>query len=301
MRISCFKSGFYCMFLFLALLFTEACKKKCYDKANPDCENYDPCYGKSETKADFIVEENLNPFGKVLDEDVWIQGDTVNGSSMSNVVRFTALYPADSFVWTIGSQKFYSKSVVQYGFPQGRTIPIQLVVINKNTNRRCFPADDGRDTMLRSIYIWPPVSNDSFGSPSLRMFNPYPVRGYFKGSYKSNPGKKVTIRMFDSVAYCLNSTDRWVKAFYVENITEGYNTGKKSWDCMRLSSSTAVPFGAWGQCDVFNYGLDDTLVRVTFIARLMADRKTIKIKTETNRLWTDKKIIMDEFTGIKVD
>lgn len=295
------KTGLFYILLLLLIFTTEACKKKCYDKSNPDCENYDPCYGKSETRADFVVEENLYPYGQVLGEDVWVKGDTVNGSSMNNPVRFTALYPADSFIWIIGAKTFYTKSVTQYGFPQGRHIPIQLIVVNKNPNRSCFPADNGRDTILRDIYIWPTTSNDSFGSPSLKMINPYPIRGYFKGTYKSNPGKVEIIRMYDSIAYCLNSNPKWIKAFYVENFTRGYFTSKNIWDCIYMSSSTAVPFGAWGQCDVFNYGSKDTLVRVTFIARLLEDRKTIKIKTETYHLYTDKKIVDDEFTGTKID
>jgi len=288
-------------FLILSLLFIEACEKKCYDKTNPDCENYDPCYGKLETKADFIVEENLSPFGKVLGEEVWVKGDTVNGSSQNNPIRFTALYPADSFIWTIGAKTFYTKSVIQSGFPKGRHIPIQLVVINKNPNRYCFPNANERDTIVRSIYTWPATSNDSFGSPNLKFINPYPIRGYFKGTFSDNPSKVEIIRMYDSLSYCLNSFPSWIKSFYVENLASGYATSKNIRDCGRMSSSTAVPFGAWGQCDIFNYGAKDTMVRITFIARLMEDRKTIKIKTETFNIFTAKITEKNEFIGIKID
>jgi hypothetical protein len=104
----------------------------------PECENFDPCFGKTKIKADFIVEENLNPYSKVLNEDIWIKGDTIKGKNINYVVRFTELSPADSFIWTIGAQKFYTKSVIQFGFTPGKHYPIQLIIINKNPNKRCL-------------------------------------------------------------------------------------------------------------------------------------------------------------------
>ena len=41
----------------VALLALGSCKKEkpCQDPSNPDCENYDPCYGKKAPSADFII------------------------------------------------------------------------------------------------------------------------------------------------------------------------------------------------------------------------------------------------------
>jgi hypothetical protein len=296
--ITFIKSYFIALFsIFISFI---SCKKHCYDKSNPECENFDPCFGKTKIKADFIVEENLNPYSKVLNEDIWIKGDTIKGKNINNVVRFTALSPADSFIWTIGAQKFYTKSVIQFGFTPGKHYPIQLIIINKNPNKRCFPHDNGRDTITRYIYTWPLTSNDSLGSPSLKMINPFPIRGYFKGIFKNTPGKEVIIRMFDSTAYCTNSSTNWVQSFYVENFPDGYSNGQRNLNCMQLASSVAVPFGSWGQCDVFNSNSKDTLIRVTFIARLLDNRKKINIKFESNHLWTDKKKNVDEFIGTKL-
>lgn len=45
------------------LLITASCKdepdNKCYDASNPDCENYNPCFGTSPVSADFVMSERL--------------------------------------------------------------------------------------------------------------------------------------------------------------------------------------------------------------------------------------------------
>ena len=43
------------------LVFMNACKHDCIpceDPTNPDCSNYDPCYGKHRVTADFYIYEN---------------------------------------------------------------------------------------------------------------------------------------------------------------------------------------------------------------------------------------------------
>lgn len=54
----------------ILLLSLQSCKDCCEDPTNPDCENYDPYYGKHKTSAHFIIEESLR--------DYWIECDTVS-------------------------------------------------------------------------------------------------------------------------------------------------------------------------------------------------------------------------------
>ena len=66
-------------FLATVMLFTlPSCKKKCYEKANPECENFDPCYGKEVVSADFKIEEIIGYNNAHPNEDTTMsETDTV--------------------------------------------------------------------------------------------------------------------------------------------------------------------------------------------------------------------------------
>lgn len=90
-----------CLLTLLAGL--SSCRKKCHDPKNPECKNYDPCYGKSRINAKFKVRPGDNGFPPPEDWCDLIPCDTFDASS----VRFDVPdnNPANStYTWQIGSE-----------------------------------------------------------------------------------------------------------------------------------------------------------------------------------------------------
>ena len=96
--------------LILIVLFA-GCKKK---------ENFDPCAGRHTTSADFKIEEQVG--------DRYFEGDTVAGG---NFERFTAKYPADSFVWILGSEIIKGSSFERRGYPPNSWITVKCIAYKK--------------------------------------------------------------------------------------------------------------------------------------------------------------------------
>jgi|GEM_PF-5085060 hypothetical protein len=140
-----------------------------------------PCDTQQETSAAFTIKEatiqqintpNLKDF--LMDTD----------SCYMNSVFFEALqHDADSFIWQIGTEPEprYGKQV-NVVFPdvlRGTTFTIRLIVKRK-PNTRCFPNDDGIDTVTRSFYF-------------LRFNEPLSWEGTYYGSDDNKPDSMYTI------------------------------------------------------------------------------------------------------------
>ena len=129
----------------MLLLFVWACRK---EKPEFDLSDKDPCGCASEVSADFVIEE----LATTIPETVWVETDTVfQGAS----VRFRAKEDNANYTWYIGSQVFNSQSVVRnFGWDWYNVdIPITLVV-TKEPNSICFPADDGHDSIVKNFHIF---------------------------------------------------------------------------------------------------------------------------------------------------
>jgi len=113
----------------------------CKPKAPPD-----PCKGMHATTANFTIEEV--PWG----DPGWIpySTDTICTSEIS----FTANEVNASYEWHIGAGVYTTKSF-SLNFANatdGSTIPIELIV-HKQPNLSCFPADKGIDTVTTNMYF----------------------------------------------------------------------------------------------------------------------------------------------------
>lgn len=142
----------------LMLLTTPACKK-CKDPTNPDCDNYDPCFGSSEVSADFTIHEVTD--GSHIDNCTppVIESSIVNDLSF---VKFTSKQDLDEYYWIVGSETIKSKSFSRMGFPRGKHTPITLIGY-RTPNNRCYPNDDGWDTITKFIYCL--EMNNDFKEP----------------------------------------------------------------------------------------------------------------------------------------
>ena len=177
------------LFLFVLFLFLPGCRKcddptdpecpnYCVDETNPECPNYDPCSGKSDVSAAFLMEEDV-PW--VFTDSLvfrYIDSDTSN----SPHVRFTALDPDATYEWYIGAGR-YSKQQFTLRFDEvqrdapGSTIPITLVT-TRTPDAACFPNSTGKDTLTRYLTIMDRCSTR--------------ITGTFLGRWINKPGRTDT-------------------------------------------------------------------------------------------------------------
>lgn len=133
----------YVYLIAIMLGFVSGCGKDCTDPNNPECSNYDPCYGKQETSADFYTE--------IKRGNRWF--DVEIGETDRENWRFRAKdSTADEYLWEVGADKFTTKSFTLSGFPMHQSIPIKLTVKRYKPNTTCYPNDKGEASMTKYIY-----------------------------------------------------------------------------------------------------------------------------------------------------
>jgi hypothetical protein len=290
--------------LCLVAISVVSCRKKCTDPENPMCENYDPCYTVKKTSAYFIIEERL------MNSDKWIECDSVNGVGNVSAVRFTALQDADSFIWTLGGETIHAKSFIRNSFPQQRFIPVSLIVINKNPNKKCHPDDDGRDTFTRNMYAWGTEFEWDGATEGYVKTNPKPIQGVYKGYYQSNPNKEVTIIARDTAYPCsivetksttgligLNIPDGYFQPTFDDSFCGFFGIGWITHPIAARIQSRAIPITLK---DNFN---KDSIIVINGFMQLSRDLKSIEIDVEYHFLWDSiekKTLKKDKFKGIKI-
>lgn len=93
------------IFVCITLLF-YACKKQecCNDASNPNCENYDPCFGKSTIDTAFLVLLPYGGFPPPSDECVLPSYDTIYGGGTGMRLEAPKHNPSNStYQWTVGN------------------------------------------------------------------------------------------------------------------------------------------------------------------------------------------------------
>ena len=139
----------------LGIVSLESCKKcKCQDPGNPDCENYDPCHGKSEVKATFIKGNQWTPAETFFGTFDYVH-DKDSVYSNSSRFRFSALTPNAKYTWKLGAETITDSTFVRSfsNVPEG-WYEARLVV-ESEPNKQCFPDDNGKDTLVKRWYMMP--------------------------------------------------------------------------------------------------------------------------------------------------
>ena len=151
-------------FLLLAM---HACKKKCYDRNNPECENYDPCYGKSAVKADIKI-GRMNTFMPVNGDEYFINEDSIFCAPVDDkwptywqphgqYLGFKCMTPGVKTTWKLGAETI-TDSLFARTFPSNKGIMGKYKVtlmVEREPDHRCFPLDDGKDTMVKTFTFVP--------------------------------------------------------------------------------------------------------------------------------------------------
>jgi hypothetical protein len=153
----------------------------CIDPRNPECENYNPCIDAKPVSAAFYMYEESDFMSS---DPNWVNYDT--DSSVTPKVRFTALEPnAQEYIWYIGTeiQPRTGKSVL-VDFAGSLTPKRIRLIIKKSPNTKCFPTDNGIDTVDRMLYFVD--RNDTSLMPMI---------GNFRGVSTKNPQETITVQI----------------------------------------------------------------------------------------------------------
>ncbi len=122
----------------------------CDDQSNPECPNYDPCFGKEEPNARFFTEDRLiyPEFGEYL----WINDSILKGGS----IRFRSPFegPGISHIWYIGSEVLEEESVTRNFSAVQRPAFITVShVITYPIDSVCYPQAQGRDSISQTFHL----------------------------------------------------------------------------------------------------------------------------------------------------
>ena len=288
------------IFLFSAYListFLGSCG--CDDPSDPECSNYDPCLGKQETSAYFIIEESIA-------NDIWVECDTIAGRGNRSSVRFTAKHNADSFVWHLGTEIINDKSFIRQSFPPNTWIEVLLVVYNRNPDKVCFPNDDGIDSFKRNLFVWPEESVWDADSQKYRINNPYPIQGTYKGYFVSDLDHEVELSLNDSSCQC---NERILPSTIIFNLPKGlfkpYYEGPKcgyfigqAWASLPLQAF--LNFDAYPESNPESID-DDKVIRVSGYLSLARNLKDVDIVYEYFTLNDPNQVLTkDRFIGKRI-
>jgi hypothetical protein len=169
-------------FLLISIIgFTTCSKNNCFDPSNPACEGYDPCYGAEQPSAKFIMEESDGILRRLK---IWGQDSIFKGVD----IRFHSKFLGSKYkhTWYVENEIF-TGDTTPYRFYYNRPRPLTITishVIEYEPNLRCFPTDDGRDSVAQSFRL---VES----SNELKTFGTY--RGVLQGSTDSFEVKIVSV------------------------------------------------------------------------------------------------------------
>lgn len=161
--------GKFKIFIGLVLCFgINSCKDDCPcpDVSNPDCNDYDPCLGKSPADASFsmLLDLSMEESG-----EHFYQTDTIEYFSDATQ-RFVTFQVDDESVdscwWTIGKDsRVFTEKKVTLHFGEAREHDIQvLLIVDKSSVQDCFSNKPVRDTVVRVLKFMPFGSSNIYGS-----------------------------------------------------------------------------------------------------------------------------------------
>lgn len=150
----------FSILLLLLVLFSACCKDKpdevpCSDVTNPECPNFDPCYGKERHIADFIIERKTWFPGP--DSLEYMRSD---GVFPFGTLRFTAIDSnALSYAWYLGAEVIhdqqFSRNFQPTDLPANTMVDVSLV-ITYYPDTVCFPNALPRDSIQQSFLVVEP-------------------------------------------------------------------------------------------------------------------------------------------------
>lgn len=186
-------------------------KEDCFDPTNPQCKNYDPCYGQKPVIADIELSQRYSPFGS---GEITTKYSDTGIIFPNSQIRFHCPIEGAKYTWTLGAETITSQTFERmfsrFTVPVGE-YTVKLTV-EKDPNKNCFPADDGIDTYTKKFKIVPMCS--------------LAILGLFKGKWDNLPQKDsglISMRVFTSMNY-LDSCGEGASVFRFTNLTGNNDT-----------------------------------------------------------------------------
>lgn len=205
--------------LFLVFTFSSCEKEGCQDPANPSCENYNPCYGKTKADASFTIYEVLQETPS--DHNVGFKGEDVATDTIiyTNFARFKADHEAEYYEWRVGSDpRVWNSREFTLRFssvPYYTPIEVRLKVYKK-TDQTCFPSASDTVVFTRKLYTVPRVNSM--------------MTGRFEGYLESNPNENNFFEID------LIEDQRGIDGIAISGITPNCSMNNNQWGSILLHS-----------------------------------------------------------------
>jgi hypothetical protein len=254
------------LLLITCILALAACEK--------DIAPSNPCETHQATSAAFTIKEAT--YTQIIEPrlaDFLMDTDSVYFRS----VYFEATQAdADSFIWQIGTEPEprYGKQV-NVVFPdvlRGTTFTIRLIVKRNKPNTRCFPNDDGIDTVTRTFYF-------------VRFNEPLSWEGTYYGSDDDKPDSLYINELGHSYD---EAWDRdMIKVF-------GIPRGCQDTFNQHVSGQIVTYKNVWFQKDGINCG--QKIIRGVYKTNIGYRIRQGQIYVENGKIINKERI----FTGIKI-
>jgi hypothetical protein len=188
-----FKLGYGFLFMLSIGMLVNGCKEDCptcQDPWNPDCENYDPCFGKDTVNTLFKVRRSYGGFPAPGDWCDLKSCDTFNSRTVHFSIPDGSL-ESSTYEWQIGSEadarteKGFEVDFSDYLRDNGweRWIPITLSI--RTPLQECLT--DPNDTLVT-------VTRELFFTEKTIPWRPL---GKYKGYFTNDPNNEVTIEFLD--------------------------------------------------------------------------------------------------------
>ena len=138
------------------LLALGSCKKEkpCQDPSNPDCENYDPCYGKKAPSADFIIGQSSNQSYFGMKSYEFVSDDTMF-APFYWPVTFMAKEQDAEYEWELGAETITARRFSRGFDNAGYGRYFAKLTIRKEVDNSCFPEYTGTATFTKYFEIRP--------------------------------------------------------------------------------------------------------------------------------------------------
>lgn len=122
----------------------------CCDPTNPECPNYDPCFGKEQPNARFFTEDRL--IWPQPGEYLWIHDSILLGGPVQFRSPFEG--PEVSHTWYVGAETLETARVERNFSAVQRPAFITIShVITYPIDSLCYPEATGRDSVSQTFYL----------------------------------------------------------------------------------------------------------------------------------------------------
>lgn len=212
----------------------DDCERACTDPTNPQCPNYDPCYGAEPPSAGFTIQENY--LGQQNGWDSWTPDDSVFFGR--NDIRFTSPYTGSEYkhTWYLGAEVIHDASFSRdHSSVTSAQRPYQITishVLEYPLNNDCYANATGRDSVARTYTL-------------VRYFNDLQAFGKYRGVFENQKDSfDFEFRIEHEDGGKLEWEDSWNSVRYIVNF---HNLGDTLFQSFSLRNKLVILTASWNR------------------------------------------------------